>query len=209
MFVIEQPLLAAPAVDSEAQFENSSPYDMIRELISMFKKQIGVERFDLIQTFHACKQKEGKPVGAYVLKMKDYMEQLKRLGYVFSQDISVGLILNGLTSDFAATPQVMVIQDGRIQKANKKSLNAKGKEHPTKDDTFHHCKKVGHWKRNYHVSLLELIKKKKQVGTTSSSGNGVHAQVKAIGSYDLILPNGLVICLDNCNYAPTITRGVV
>ncbi|GKD76233.1 retrotransposon protein, putative, ty1-copia subclass, partial [Tanacetum coccineum] len=40
-------------------------------------------------------------------------------------------------------------------------------------------------------------------------GNGVCAQVEAIGSYDLVLPNGLVICLDNCHYAPSITRGVV
>ncbi|GKF17479.1 retrotransposon protein, putative, ty1-copia subclass [Tanacetum coccineum] len=40
-------------------------------------------------------------------------------------------------------------------------------------------------------------------------GNGVRAQVEAIGSYDLVLPNGLVICLDNCHYAPNITRGVV
>ncbi|GJR54208.1 hypothetical protein Tco_1404729 [Tanacetum coccineum] len=40
-------------------------------------------------------------------------------------------------------------------------------------------------------------------------GNGVRAQVEAIGSYDLVLPNGLVICLDNCHYAPSITRGVV
>ncbi|GKB01036.1 hypothetical protein Tco_0829080 [Tanacetum coccineum] len=63
-----------------------------------------------------------------------------------------------------ATPHVMAIQGGRIQKANKKSLNAKGKgkgkgkgkdksnipkpknpkpftkEHPTKDDARHHCK---------------------------------------------------------------------
>nr|GEW67775.1 retrotransposon protein, putative, Ty1-copia subclass [Tanacetum cinerariifolium] len=127
------------------------------------------------------------------------MEQLKRLGYVLPQDLSVGLILNGLNCDFvrfvknynihnmrktidelhallieykkglpkkAATPQVMVIQGGRIQKANKKSLNAKGKskgkgkgkdksyilnpknpkpfakEHPTKDDTCHHYKEV-------------------------------------------------------------------
>ncbi|GKC53210.1 retrotransposon protein, putative, ty1-copia subclass [Tanacetum coccineum] len=139
-----------------------------------------------------------------------------------------------------ATSQVMAIQSGRIQKANKKSLNAKGKE-------------VGHWKRNCHVYLAELIKKKKQVGTASSSsiftielfsfpknswvydtgcgthicntkqglrgarklkqgalylfvGNGVHAQVEAIGSYDLVLPSGLVICLDNCHYAPSITR---
>ncbi|GJR70407.1 putative reverse transcriptase domain-containing protein [Tanacetum coccineum] len=57
--------------------------------------------FDLIQTFHACKQKEGKPVCPYVIKMKNYVAQLERLGYVLPQDLSVGLILNGLTSDFA------------------------------------------------------------------------------------------------------------
>nr|GEW62899.1 hypothetical protein [Tanacetum cinerariifolium] len=90
-----------------------------------------------------------------------------------------------------ATPQVMAIQGGRIQKANKKSLNAKGKgkgkekdknhipkpknpkpsakEHPAQDDTSHHCKEVGHCKRNYPTYLDELIKKKKQVNTTSSS----------------------------------------
>ncbi|GJY01823.1 retrotransposon protein, putative, ty1-copia subclass [Tanacetum coccineum] len=296
------------------QFENYSPYDMLQELKSMFEKQAGVERFDLIQTFHACKHEEGKPVGAYVLKMKDYVEQLERLGYVLPQDLSVDLILNGLTSDFtrfvrnynmhnmgktigklhamlieykkglpkkAETPQVMMIKGGKIQKANKKSLKAKGKgkangkgkdkhgyiskpknpkptakEHPAKDDTCHHCKEVGHWKRNCPVFLAELLKKKKQVGTASSSGiftielfafpnkswvydtgcgthvcitkqgfrearklkqgalylyvgNGVRAQVEAIGSFDLVLPNGLVICLDNCHYAPTITRGVV
>ncbi|GJY31245.1 retrotransposon protein, putative, ty1-copia subclass [Tanacetum coccineum] len=91
-------------------------------------------------------------------------------------------------------PQVMAIQGGRIQKANKKSLNYKGKgkdkgkrkdksyipkpknpkpsakEHPTKDDACHHCKEVGHWKRNCHVYLAELVMKKKQVGTASSSG---------------------------------------
>ncbi|GKA25956.1 retrotransposon protein, putative, ty1-copia subclass [Tanacetum coccineum] len=193
----------------------------------MFKKQAGVERFGLIQTFHACKQEEEKPFGPYVIKIKNYVAQLERLGYVFPQDLSVGLILNGLTSDFArfvrnynmhnmgktigelhallieyeiglpkkaATPQVMEIQGGRIQKANKKSLNTKGngkgkgigkdksyilkpknpkpsaKEHPAKDDTCHHCKEVGHWKRSCPSYLTELIKKKKKrVGTVSSS----------------------------------------
>nr|GEW46752.1 retrotransposon protein, putative, Ty1-copia subclass [Tanacetum cinerariifolium] len=86
-----------------------------RELKSMFEKQVGVERFDLIQTFHACKQEEGKPVGTYVLKMKYYMEQRERLGYVLPHDLSVALILNGLTSDFVRF------------KANKKLLKAKGK----------------------------------------------------------------------------------
>ncbi|GJT44214.1 putative reverse transcriptase domain-containing protein [Tanacetum coccineum] len=201
MHVIEQPLPAAHAADSQAQFENSSPYDMIKELKSMFENQAGVERFDLIQTFHACKQR---------------------------RDLIVGLILNGLTKDFvgfvrnynmhnmgktigelhamlieyekgllkkAETSQVMMIKGGgKIQKANKKSLKAKGKvkangkgkdkqvyipkpknpkpsakEHPAKDDTCHHYKEVGHCKRNCPAYLAELIKKKKQVGTASSS----------------------------------------
>ncbi|GJU91362.1 reverse transcriptase domain-containing protein [Tanacetum coccineum] len=105
MYVIEQPLPAAPATDSEAQlhrkFENSSPYDMIKELKVMFEKQAVVERFDLIQTFHACKQEEGKPIAAYVIQMKGYVDQLERLGYRLPQNLIVGLILNGITKDFA------------------------------------------------------------------------------------------------------------
>ncbi|GJR46359.1 retrotransposon protein, putative, ty1-copia subclass [Tanacetum coccineum] len=222
MFVIEQHIPPAPAADSAAN-----------ELKSFFEKQARVERFDLIQTFHACNQEEGKRVAAYVLRMKEYMDQLERLGYMPPQDLSVGLILNGITSNFAGfvrnynmynmgktigglhamlieyekglpkkaeTPQVMAIRSGKIQKANKKSLKAKGKgkahgkgkdkqvyipkpknpkpknpkptakEHPAKDDTCHHYKEVGHWKRNCHVYLAELLKKKKHAGTASSSG---------------------------------------
>ncbi|GJT44268.1 retrotransposon protein, putative, ty1-copia subclass [Tanacetum coccineum] len=40
-------------------------------------------------------------------------------------------------------------------------------------------------------------------------GNGQRATVKAIGSYDLCFPSGLVIILYNCHYAPSITRGVI
>ncbi|GKD33206.1 retrotransposon protein, putative, ty1-copia subclass [Tanacetum coccineum] len=240
MFVIEQPIPPAPAVDSAAN---------------------------------------GKPVDAYVLKMKGYVDQLERLGYALPQDLTVGLILNGLTKDFAGfvrnynmynmgktigelhamlieyekglpkkaeTPQVMMIKSDKIQIANKKSLKAKGKgkangkgkdkqvyiskpknpkptdkEHLAKDDTCHHCKEVGHWKRNFPVYLAGLLKNKKQVGTAREArklkqgalylyvGNGVRAQVEAIGSFDLVLPNGLVICLDNYHYAPTLTRGVI
>ncbi|GJR28336.1 retrotransposon protein, putative, ty1-copia subclass [Tanacetum coccineum] len=70
-------------------------------LKSMFEKQAGVERFNLIQTFHACKQEEGQSVSSFFLKMKSYLEQLEHLDYVFPQNISVGLILNGLTNNFA------------------------------------------------------------------------------------------------------------
>ncbi|GJV43322.1 retrotransposon protein, putative, ty1-copia subclass [Tanacetum coccineum] len=39
--------------------------------------------------------------------------------------------------------------------------------------------------------------------------NGQHAAVKAIGSYDLCFPSGLIIVLHNCHYVPFITRGVI
>ncbi|GKD46915.1 hypothetical protein Tco_1271560 [Tanacetum coccineum] len=104
LYVIEQPIPPAPTAGSTDQafvkwkavydahnevvclmlgsmnpelhrlFENSLPYDMIQELKSIFEKQAEV---------------------------KGYVEQLERLGYVIPQDISVGLILNGLISDFA------------------------------------------------------------------------------------------------------------
>ncbi|GJZ35816.1 retrotransposon protein, putative, ty1-copia subclass [Tanacetum coccineum] len=279
MYVIEQPIPPAPTADSAENVlaEWNAVYDAYNE-VACLMLGTGVERFDLIQTFHACKQEEGKPVAAYVLKMKGYVEQLEHLGYMLPQDFSVGLIFNGLTSDFAGfvrnynmhnmgktigelhvmlieykkglpkkaeKPQVMAIRSGKIQKANKKSLKAKGKgkangkgkdkkvlyplslknpnlsanEHPAKDDTCHHCKEMGHWKRNCSVYLAELLKKKKQglrgVRKLEQGalylyvGNGVRAQVEAIGSFDSVLPNSLVICLDNCHYAPTITRGVV
>ncbi|GJR19428.1 retrotransposon protein, putative, ty1-copia subclass [Tanacetum coccineum] len=224
-------MLGSTTPELHGLLENSPPYEMLQELKSMFEKQAGVERFDLIQTFHACKQEEGKLVGPYVIKMKNYVEQLERLGYVLPQDLSVGLIMNGLISDF----DVMAIQDGGIQKANKKSQKAKGKgkekgkgkdkiyipkpknrkpsakEHPAKNDACHHCKEVDHWKRNCPVYLAELMKNKKQVGTASSLDifRSKKAETRAIGSDDLVLPNGLVIYLDNCHYAPTITRGVV
>ncbi|GJR16235.1 retrotransposon protein, putative, ty1-copia subclass [Tanacetum coccineum] len=48
------------------------------------------------------------------------------------------------------------------------------KEHLEKDDACHHCKEVGHCKRNCPAYLVELIKKKKQVGTASSSETATH-----------------------------------
>ncbi|GJV56087.1 hypothetical protein Tco_1457092, partial [Tanacetum coccineum] len=40
-------------------------------------------------------------------------------------------------------------------------------------------------------------------------GNGTRAAVEAIESFDLILPSGLITVLDNCHFAPTVTKGVV
>nr|GEV48291.1 hypothetical protein [Tanacetum cinerariifolium] len=102
----------------------------------------------------------------------------------------------------------LILRSGKIQKAKKKSLIAKGKgkangnrkdkqvyiskpkypkpyakEHPAKYDACHHCKEVGHWKRNCPVYLAELLKKKKQVGSASFSND-----IYEIDMHDLV-PN--------------------
>ncbi|GKE62089.1 retrotransposon protein, putative, ty1-copia subclass, partial [Tanacetum coccineum] len=43
----------------------------------------------------------------------------------------------------------------------------------------------------------------------SGSGNGQRAAVEAIRTYHLCLPSGLVIVLNNCHYALSITRGII
>ncbi|GKB70454.1 retrotransposon protein, putative, ty1-copia subclass [Tanacetum coccineum] len=129
--------------------------------------------------------------------MKGYVEQLKRLGYVLPQDFSVGLLLNGLTSDFDGFVRNYNMhnmgktigelhalhieyekgkgkakgkgKDKQVYIPKPKNPNASAKEHLAKDDTCHHCKDVGHWKWNCLVYLAELLKRKKQVGSTSSS----------------------------------------
>ncbi|GJS39882.1 retrotransposon protein, putative, ty1-copia subclass [Tanacetum coccineum] len=40
-------------------------------------------------------------------------------------------------------------------------------------------------------------------------GNGQREAVEAIGTFHLCLPSGLEIVLNNCHYAPSITRGVI
>ncbi|GJS83558.1 zinc finger, CCHC-type containing protein [Tanacetum coccineum] len=79
-----------------------------------------------------------------------------------------------------------------------------------------HAIRAGHWKRNCPQYLAELLKNKKLSQGASGSGalslyvgNGQRAEVEAIGSYHLSLPSGLVIVLNNCHCAPSITRGVI
>ncbi|GKA76990.1 putative RNA-directed DNA polymerase [Tanacetum coccineum] len=173
-------------------------------------------------------------------------------------------------------PIVLAMREGKIQKYEKKLQGAKDKakgknklayapktkiplppkrENLAKDFICHHCKEVGHRRRNcpsYHAEL----KKRKNASEASNSGiftielyvisnntwvydtscgthicntsqglrrsrklkhgalslymgNGMRAAVEAITNFDLIIPSGLITVLDNCHFAPTVTRGVV
>nr|GEU98554.1 reverse transcriptase domain-containing protein [Tanacetum cinerariifolium] len=143
----------------------------------------------------------------------------------------------------AETPAVLVIHEGKIQKVKKKPQRAKGKangknklayafktkippppkrDNPEKDSISHHCKEVGHRRRNclcYHAELKKIknasvtstlglkgSRKLKHEALSLYMGKGMRAAIEAIRSFDLILPSGLIIVLDNFHFAPTITR---
>ncbi|GJX39291.1 hypothetical protein Tco_0252594 [Tanacetum coccineum] len=80
--VIEQHISLAPPADSKYLWSGMRFMMLIMRLLVL------------------CSKKR-RLVSSYVLKMKGYVEQLERLGYVLPQDLSIGLIMNGLTSDFS------------------------------------------------------------------------------------------------------------
>ncbi|GJV62164.1 hypothetical protein Tco_1468264 [Tanacetum coccineum] len=53
-------MLESMTPELHRQFELHYPYDMVQELRSMFEKQAGVEKFDLIQSFHAFQTRGGQ-----------------------------------------------------------------------------------------------------------------------------------------------------
>ncbi|GKA14865.1 retrotransposon protein, putative, ty1-copia subclass, partial [Tanacetum coccineum] len=49
---------------------------------------------------HSCKHKEGQSVSTYVLKVKAYLDQMERLGYLVPLVLGVNLILTSLSKDY-------------------------------------------------------------------------------------------------------------
>nr|GEW54629.1 zinc finger, CCHC-type [Tanacetum cinerariifolium] len=106
---------------------------------------------------------------------------------------------------------------------------------PQKDSICHECGEIGHWKRNYPQYLAELMKKK--INTASGAGGsgifvielntilnrswiydtgcGTHIcnTTQGLRASRKLKPGalnfGLEIVLNNCHYAPSITRGVI
>ncbi|GJR51114.1 retrotransposon protein, putative, ty1-copia subclass [Tanacetum coccineum] len=162
-------MLGSMTPELHRQFELHYPYDMVQELRSMFEKQAGVEKFDLIQSFHACKQEEGKSVADYVLKMKGYVEQCVNYN-MHNMGKTIGEI-HAMLIEYEKDQQESLNAKGK-NKVNGKGKDKKvyipkpnnpkptAKERPAKDDACHHCKEVGHWKRNCPVYLAELQKKR-------------------------------------------------
>ncbi|GJU71789.1 retrotransposon protein, putative, ty1-copia subclass [Tanacetum coccineum] len=173
------------------------------------------------------------PAAPVPAQVGHYIDNLERLGHPVSLGLGVSLILISLRKEFDGFVQnynmysmgktinelhaMLKLHEQTIPKNNAPALHAirsgKGKnklayapkpkippppkrEDPAKDSEL-------------AVQCLRGSRKLKPDALSLYVGNGQRAAVEAIRTYHLCLPSGLVIVLNNCHYAPSITRGIV
>nr|GFB07575.1 retrotransposon protein, putative, Ty1-copia subclass [Tanacetum cinerariifolium] len=185
-------MLLTMDLEIQRNLAHLGPYDMLQELKATYSNQAEQELLQAVREFHTSKQEEGQSVSSHVLKMNGYIDILERLGQAVSQNLAGGhgkgkgkMGHASNNAPFAPKP---------------KTPPPPKKDNPAKDAICHQCGEAGHWRWNCLVYLAELMKKKKL------SEGAITSAVEAIGTYHLELPSGLVIVLNNCHYAPSITR---
>nr|GEX43412.1 retrotransposon protein, putative, Ty1-copia subclass [Tanacetum cinerariifolium] len=169
---------------------------MLQELKTLFAQQAKQELLQTMREFHSCKQEEGQSVSSYVLKIKSYIDNLKRLRYPVTTGLGVSLILILLRKEF----------DGFMHNYNMHSM---GK---TINELHAMLKLHEQTLPKNNAPALHAIRARKETEASRFKlvrGQCQRAAVEAIGSYHLSLPSGLVIVLNNCHYAPSITRGII
>ncbi|GKA66438.1 hypothetical protein Tco_0766246, partial [Tanacetum coccineum] len=93
-------MIGSMSHDLQRALENYKAYDITQELKTMFEEQAKQELYETVKAFHACKQEDGQSVSPYLLKMKDYLDILERLGYPMPKELGMSLILNSLNKDY-------------------------------------------------------------------------------------------------------------
>nr|GEV61696.1 zinc finger, CCHC-type [Tanacetum cinerariifolium] len=180
-------------------------YDMLQELKALYSKQAKEELMHTVREFHNCKQEKGQLVSSHVLKMKGYIDNLERLGQ------PVGFRKTRKINRTKLLKRVMVKERARwamLQTMRHLLPNLR---------LIHHLRNITMQRMPFAtnvvklgigdpVYLTELMKKKKLSQGASTLGDGHRAAVEAIETYHLELPSGLVIVLNNCHYASSITR---
>ena len=62
---------------------------MIMHFKRLYQEQTHHERFNVSKALFQCKMAEGSPIGAHVLKMIGYIENLERLSFPLGQELAI------------------------------------------------------------------------------------------------------------------------
>ncbi|KAJ9561171.1 hypothetical protein OSB04_006331 [Centaurea solstitialis] len=93
-------MLATMSPDLQAGLINTNAYDMIRQLRDMFQTQARTKRYDATKAFNECKMVRGTSVSDHVMKMKQHLDHLERLGHPVPLQLATDTILNSLSEDY-------------------------------------------------------------------------------------------------------------
>nr|GEY70681.1 zinc finger, CCHC-type [Tanacetum cinerariifolium] len=230
------PAQAGQQVAPEALAAHSAWVEGLKEIVGLMLMTMKPEQELLltVRDFYSCKQEEGQSVSSYVVKMKSYIDNLQCLGHPMSLNLGVSLILISLRNEFDSFVQnynihsmgktvnelhaMLKLYEKTLTKKDpalyKQSQGASGSSIFTIElYTFPNKSGVYDTSCGTHIcnTTQGLSKSRKlKLGALSLYvGNGQRAAVEAIRSYHLCISSGLVIVLNNCHYAPSITRGII
>ncbi|GJU01032.1 hypothetical protein Tco_1111370 [Tanacetum coccineum] len=137
--------------------------------------------------------------------MKSYLDTLERLGYAMPNELGVSLILNSLNKDYDQFVQnynmhsmgKSIVELHAMLKLYEKGIPKKA-ETPAEDGLLEEELSVLHveLKERKNTRIAQGLRRSRKLKHRALSlyvGNGMRIAVEAIGSYDLVLPSGLLI----------------
>nr|GEU72171.1 RNA-directed DNA polymerase, eukaryota [Tanacetum cinerariifolium] len=145
-------------------------------------------------------EEERKSVRLYVLKKKGYINNLERLGH----PVILGLVKRNCPQYLAEL----------LKKKKNTALGAGGScIFVIELNTILNRSWIYDTGCDNHIcNTTQGLRASRKLKTGALSlyvGNGQREAVEAIGVFYICLPSGLEIVLNNCHYAPSITRGVI
>ncbi|GKB78378.1 zinc finger, CCHC-type containing protein, partial [Tanacetum coccineum] len=176
----EVAVLILLTMDLEIQWNlaHLGAYDMLQELKAMFSKQVEQELLHFVQNYNMHGM--GKTVNELHAMLKLHEETLpKKDANHALHAIRAGRVQkNQKNKKPHKAAKGGQGKKGKIGYASNnvsfapktKTSPPPKKENPVNDAIFHQCGKVGHWRRNCPVYLIELMKKKKLSQGASTSG---------------------------------------
>nr|GEW14494.1 retrotransposon protein, putative, Ty1-copia subclass [Tanacetum cinerariifolium] len=178
-------------------------HEMLQELKTVFAQQVEQELLQTTRAFHSCRQKDGQSVSSYVLKMKGYIDNLEHLGRPNYNMHNMEKTVNELHA-------MLKLHEKTLSK-KQRSCSSCYSSRTLEEELSSVFSRVAEEEKEHSFGnwWVRANRKLKPGALSLYVGNGQREAVKATDAFHLCLSSGLEIVLNNCHYAPSITRGVI
>nr|GEY08709.1 retrotransposon protein, putative, Ty1-copia subclass [Tanacetum cinerariifolium] len=204
---LEQPIPLVPVAPEEIQrnLELLHAHEILKELKTLFAQQAEHELLQTTRDFHSCKQEEGQSHGVHaMLKLHEQTLTLPK---------SNAPTLHAIRAGHCKKNYPQYIAELMKKKKNVASGAGGSGIFVIELNTILNRSWIYETGCGTHICNttqgLRASRKLKPRALSLYVGNGQSEAVEAIDAFYLCLPSGLEIVLNNCHYAPSITRGII